>query len=445
MLSSVLAGFLIGTTAPAQRPVRDLVAQAGIKRTGTNGYEDYLDAASLMSGVNVEIDEAPSRETIADLERELAVAEAQLKNGSSERDRSVAEMTRDSAVASLQRLRPLVGTTLFQRQRSLVERTSRAWELIRRGNSKFVTDPRSAADATILFPEHASFRQLTKLARHRVAFEIASGRGDKAVETFIDAYMFTSKLPPTSLIAYFVQAAMYAILHRELDRWLPQLPAARLDQLISALSLKLSQNSAQLAYERDLDSTIQFVSKLFSDPTNFDDPDDAQSAALRKMTDSERQAILRRTVARVESYRPISRQHFALPEANWADAQPTAARPSEDEIDIGEMITPDAVGKVEIRLRAQARCAMLSVRAVKFRWEAGQFPRRLEEFVSEREAIDPLNGQTFELISNSGTLAIRSRGLRSTGPIGLFYRPPKPETPDPMANSVRSESGRQLE
>jgi len=438
-MTPVLASILMAVSP--QSPPSDLLTQIGIQRTGTNGYEEYLDAGTLVNRVSVDIDTAPTREDQEAVELRIRRAEAQIRAAKTEEERWEAELELSSARAELQRIRPLVGTTLIQRQRALVEGNRQIWELVRKGNAKVVRNPRSEYKWDTLIPELAAFRKLIRFARQKAAYEFASGRGDLAVETLTEAYIFTSNVPASSLIFHLSKGAMFAILHRALDQWLPSLPSRGLDRLEAAVAWPLGTIDALTAYENEMDFVTGVVSAVINDPHERYDLDEDAIREIRALSDAQRKSIVQLATARFRQYRQLARQIFSQPESTW----PTASidLPSDKSLNavISEMLMPAFLpGNLEARLRAQARVGILSIRAVRHRWETGSFPRQISDFVSAEDAKDPLSGKSFELISRGTGIEIRSPGVPSTGPIGLTYRPPTPEELAPPTAEVSSAS-----
>ena len=75
--------------------------------------------------------------------------------------------------------------------------------------------------------------------------------------------------------------------------------------------------------------------------------------------------------------------------------------------------------------RTQLRLFRASAAVMDFRWNHGYYPGSLEQLPDQTITYDPLTNGPFEYERTEASFRIYSRGTEDTGPIDLFYTPPR--------------------
>lgn len=406
-----------------------LAAQAGgiLKAfppaTGHNGYEEYVQAADFLSkgGPSMLLGWQPGRPRPA-------------KDPDDPTDEGPSKET----LALFDRLN---GMAPLDIRREALAKFGRSLDLVARGNAKPVFEPRTNMGPATLFPEYASFKNVTRLAVQASTVYAADGRTDLATKTLIDQLWFADNFGRSVLISHLVGIACTAIsvvgfqdilqhlseadavvLERSIDSLLAREPAVR-------ASLKAELAFSQSALEPLLSSKIsgKDLAGLFGD-----DEEGGQNAAMAKefgnMSPTARRKLVEGVRARQTAHAARMDRVFQRPEKEWIpgfraleeeqDVQPTNLSDA-----LISMVAPVYAQSIEaaVRNRTQMRLLKLYAQAVQYRWENFVWPERLD-------AIDPMNGLPYIYeVRADGTIRIASKGTKETGEIDLKYKRVAPE------------------
>jgi len=404
---------------------RSSISKAFPRPTGHNGYEEYVQAAEILSSAGIRdlLTWAPGRPRPA-------------KDPDDPDDPGPSK----EQLAIYDRLNAL--TPLEIRRESMLK-CGRALDLISRGNSKPVFDPRGDFGPDTLFPEYPAFRNVSRLALQASAVYAADGRTDLATKALLDQIWFADNFGRSVIISSLIATACSSIAIVGFQDILPRLSqsdAVTIEKSIDALMAKpLAVRSVlrgELSFSvKGLDLLASEKGDLsgffgFGDDDNDDDKEAvAQGKAMAKEFASLSPAARQKLIAGIKA-RQLARMNemdriFLKPEKDWIpefeslgerdDAQPTTLSDV-----IASMLTPvysQYVLAAE-RQRTQLRLLKLYAQAIQYRWEYSAWPGKLD-------AIDPMNGLLYIYeVKEDGTIRIASKGTKETGEIDLKYKRP---------------------
>ena len=324
--------------------------------------------------------------------------------------------------------------TKLDRRRDLARRLGRIETLIQQGNKKPVFYPSPMNFSTSL-PEISPLLNLGSALVEKAEVHFADGQVNQGFDTLTTVVEYGHKLSGAgSLIHNLVGRAIALPATRSFAKniALLSLPAARdLQQRIAALSELPSPLVA--AMRSEMQTIVASLPQFLEDPTNFvEDPEvERRMAELRDLPPQRKKAIADELVFAITRHGEARLQMFERPEREW----PAISR------QIEEMAGPeDPLAKVayasfvpeygrvdiiEIARRTQFRLMIVYCEVKQYRWEHGFLPSSLAKLEDQRIAYDPLTNGPFEYERTETAFRIYSRGTDDTGPIDLFYTPPR--------------------
>ena len=114
----------------------------------------------------------------------------------------------------------------------------------------------------------------------------------------------------------------------------------------------------------------------------------------------------------------------APPEAS-DDAAPIPKDLNQVAEQLGELFTPpmDGVASAAAKNRTQIRLLGLYASVIRYKWENGRLPQKLEDAVGAARVADPVGENPFTYTpAGPWSFTIVSRGWPAVGQIGLKYR-----------------------
>ena len=402
-----MTALLIAVTLAFQN--QGLLRRVVPEPKGRNGYEEYLMAGEIL--------EAPFASVYADWTPGTASAAGDSPETS-------------ALLRRLDTLPPL------EVRREELSRFGKALDLVARGNAKGAFDPRVEIGPDSLFPEYSSFRRVTKLAVRAASVYAADGRTDRAVRLLLDELTFSDNIARGTLIANLVGGAMQGIVFAAMDDLLPRLSRANavaIERWVEGLLARPPAVRTVLSAEDRM--TLASLRLVFENPKEagglFSGEEVSMSSEERRMADEFAgmskpvlEAVFRRLVSRLDARNRAVDRVLAGPERDWvagvsaiadtdADAKPLTVEDA-----LMEALAPSYMGfaAVAVRNRTQLRLLGLHAALLRYRWDTGRFPEKIE-------AIDPLTGgpYLYERLPD-GRMRLASKGVPQTGEIELRYR-----------------------
>ncbi len=388
--------FLVGAIQ-----TKSLLQEIGIRPTGQNGYEEYLQAAELTR---------------------------------SEEAKSFADWVPGQPFPG----RPNFVVPLEVRREEL-RRFGRVLDLVARGNAKRVFDPRSSLGPDTLFPEFASFRQISRFATRASSVYAADGDTSRAAATLLDILVFADNGARGVLISNLVGAANSAVALGAFVDLLPRLSrpdAVRVQRVVDGLLARPLAIRETMAAEaafgiagiRQAFAKKNVKNVFVSDDEGGPDPRGKRwQRELETTSPSGRQRLLGVIQARIDARTRAMERIFAGPERTWYDRfEALDGMNEENPQDLADALmgqtTPIFSGSTNaaVRVRTQLRLLSLHARLVQYRWDHGRYPKSLD-------VTDPLTGEPYLYeLHDDGTIRLASEGVPQTGEIELKYvRPAK--------------------
>ncbi|MCC7435584.1 MAG: hypothetical protein IT363_12935 [Methanoregulaceae archaeon] len=211
----------------AQGPDKPLLDQIGVKPTGRNGYEEFLQAGDVLA-----------RGMYDDLWR----ADQNLIHGGEIQPSRGSELAKEL----------FAGKNALERRRILVERFAEATRLLEAAAAKPIFDPRTQFDASTLFPQ---LRWIRYSAHHlvNVAYvQRASGNDRSSVETLLRGLLILDSVQRGPMICWLMGNVCQLFLLEEMVAALPELSlgaATALEQQAAALEARPPSIAESLAAE----------------------------------------------------------------------------------------------------------------------------------------------------------------------------------------------------
>lgn len=394
MIVSAVALLVLGL-APQDPKPRSIFAQVIENPTGRNGYEEYCQAA---------------------------------------------DFARQPRITELLNASFAVGAGLRERA-ILVAECAPIFELIRNGNAKPVFEPRKSLGMETLFPEFASFKQVAKIYVARSYVQMARGNSDAAVASLIEGLTFADRTAQSTLIAYLVRNAMFAILYSEVGPRFGALSVPACEKLIAygnqffekpePLAICLQGETA--FFEAALKELDKGGDGSFLDLGDW-------SKEFEQLSADSRRRLLGEAVKRHSKMLSDLVAQLDSAESTWDQPEEEKEASSLSEALI-ETISPaySQTLLTTLKVRTQVRLLRLHAAIQLFRWENLSYPSTLK-LLPEKYTKDPATDGTFEYTLLGNEYELFSKGTKSLGPVHLRYRSMKavPEEVPPPKLRVRA-------
>ncbi len=317
----------------------------------------------------------------------------------------------------------------YERNREIASRSARAFALMREGNKKPVSDPRTKLDTETLFPELADFKTLSKLAQSDMYVRFANGDTAGATTTFIDTATFVERsVPLPSLIACLVVIAQDAILLMNFEQFAHRLTLSDINR-VEAYARGRIQRS--LPFDKAMDTELVMMEEYLKTPPEDldifgDDDDDATLAAYKKLSSEERREFLERALA--INRRNVERlvATYRGRESTWKLFEPEKTGNALLDTLVSSLTIGDMAGQLfsaVAKQRTQWRLLLLHCQIEKYRLLHSKLPQSLGDLQRNDDIADPLTDDLFVYKPVSvRDFELYSKGTELTGPIAIRYR-----------------------
>lgn len=350
--------------------------------TGTNGYEEYLMAADLVSG--------------------------------------------DAFTKMVESISGGGTGTFLEANLALRDRFGRALELVRSGNAKGVKDPRAAYTLTTEFPELSPFRSLGRLFLADAYVHLAEGRSEAAAKDLADCIEFGRRIQITTTISMLVgssiqNGAFTEVRRRAIGFSIKALPPlTQVAQRLSAL-----EPPVRTTLRTEIEFIQWFAEEVLSGRASLDDFADADERAfiaLRRIQSapaSRKQSFLAGLRSALSGFGEQLARMLARPVREWRElSPPESSDPDVQEFlsvmpDLSGLVKRSAVQQVRYRLLA-AYCAVLE-----YKWNHDALPPNLDSLPDPGVASDPMSDGLMGYERRGNEFELYSRGSDLTGPIRL--------------------------
>jgi len=316
------------------------------------------------------------------------------------------------------------------------DRLGAAYDIIRIGNLKPVSDPRKDHIAESLFPELAGFKTLAKIGVNKAYVEFSDGRTGKAVDDLLEGLKFSRAIFGSTLTTSLVSVAIQAIFLAEFERHLGQLSLA--DAVVidrTCKSLIDQRFSVAEIYNRDYAMTLNSLDRLLERPSFLpDDQNQAFGPALKGLSDSDKLQLKDLVLQGLKSRYDAICQKLSGPESSWIRGyeEDDPLTPLDDKsISNLALAVVNALRSRSGNLQAQSGFAKgriqlmllrLHAKVIQFRWQNNRWPGKIDEFADAKAAIDPFTEEPFHYELKEGSYRLYSTGIPGIGPLELRYR-----------------------
>ncbi len=437
-MSAIFLGFALLSSSLGQPP--GLIEQLSIKATGQNGYEDYLRAADLT--------DRPDYKAL----------------GAWLNYRQFAKANQDKKDEEGNLTDPPVPPGLSPSSSELEVRRARAnfmeeaLELVRAGNRKPVSDPRTHIDALTLFPELAKFKELAKGFVDLAYVRFADGKSAQGTDALIQTLEMGNGISHGALLNVLVGIACDSLALAAFEAHLDQLSLADARRVETTCRRILGREPAIVASMRlEKQFSMNMLGDSLRSPAEFKkammifDFGGEESTALQERVESFSAQDLKRlaNLTLVEIAAEFDRVINALsrPEASWTTSvqgpdryEEALAQKDLKNITIEEMAMGLAsifhpissqAALAELRSRTQIRLLLLHAKIIEYRWQNAKVPEKLLDATDAKDVADPMSGEAFKYEAQErNRYRLFSVGRAETGDIELKYRRPiKKEKP----------------
>jgi hypothetical protein len=317
----------------------------------------------------------------------------------------------------------------YERTREIASRGERAFALMREGNKKPVSDPRTKLDMDTLFPELAIFKELCKLAQADMYVRFANGDTAGATTTFIETATFVERsVPLPSLIACLVFIAQDAILLASFEQFAHRLALSDINRLEAYARGRIQHT---LPFDKAMDTELTLMEEFLKTPPDDlsvfgDDDDDEAFAAYGKLSPEERRALMEKALA--INRRNVERlvATYRGPESTWKLFEPEKTGNAMLDSLVSAITIGDMAGQLfsaVAKQRTQWRLLLLHCLIEKYRILHAKLPQSLADLQRNDDIADPLTDDLFVYKPVSvRDFELYSKGTELTGPIAIRYR-----------------------
>jgi len=406
LLLTCLASLLMGQTGDAQRPT--LVQQVVTRHDPNNGYEDYVRAADVVRGTEID-------------------AYFDWRPGQYPRMPAVKG---DPVAATIPDFPDYLAA-----MRKVVEKFGPALDLIREGNRKRAYDPRVELNGKTTYPEVREFTRLGKLIRADAYVRFADGDSKGAVGDLLDGLTFARHIAVSAMIGELVSLLCESYMFGAFDEHIPQLSdkdALAVEHFVDSAIDEPEPFVKILANARDVH--IKMVADLLASKDaikSLAGENKALSDYLSGASQPEERDVLDGfTTAANACYGQMIAQLLG-DESTWTEpvdfgaglSRPSLVTMPQDavammlyEIQLASMVR---YFSLILTRRTQLRLLRLSAKIVEFRWHRNRLPANLAEAAPAALVYDPVAKAPFQYEITGETYRIYSKGTKATGQIEL--------------------------
>ncbi len=307
------------------------------------------------------------------------------------------------------------GATYLDTWREQVRRFSAIGDLVVKGNSKEVFDPKPRAHADEA-PELAGFPGVADYFVRSAYLALANGDSETAERNIETILLFVNNLDNGTEVSGKTAEACGDHVFKALKSYLPKFGVLELDRLADAISQLLALqpspiNTLQAIRHADVLAADEAVRNPVIVSTI--------NTSVESLSPANRERTIRQFVADEDAYLQSVMSTASLPEAKWEtvlvdETDPVATGLAK--ASIASSITPL---KNAAQLRTKLRIVRLMVRCYRYKWYFDKFPESLAIAVKGDEIFDPLSGEPFRYSPQADGIEIASVGTDWTGPIHL--------------------------
>lgn len=369
------------------------------QRTGTNGYEEFIDSIDKLD-----------RPALSRAEKDI----------------------------------PTWGQPNFLTgQRALWKCDSGSYSLVAKGVEKGSRFPMPEIDISTLFPQFADFKRIQKMTAAGVAVDFAEGRPLAACKKLETMLAFATQLSDTGeIISYFVGAAMLSIATQSFARYEAQIPLDACAGLERQANAGLATGCPKSNLVADLKCVNRTLDRLVQSPKAYmlevglrekDFEPDIDGKPSRNQQWCDQSPSYRASAA--NSFRGLftfySNQAVALlerPESQWEESADPLNNfelpwmPIWDILGAGPQVLTTL--KAEVIRRTRLRLLRLHVQVIRHKWVTGQLPQTLAELPDTKSTFDPVTEKPFQYLVSGATFDAWAEGTKKTGPIRLAKKSP---------------------
>jgi|GEM_PF-2719810 len=362
--------------------------------TGRNGYEEYVQAAIILS-----------RPENRALENYVRSAES----------RGAWQADRPASIPE--------GTNLLQAYRIEQRALAPAIRLIQAGNQKQVVYPSSHISVVTLFPELSYFKVAARMMRRNAFIAFADGNPTAGTQAILDGLIFSKKIAVGSAIHFLVSGACEQIMFGAVEEHLGGFSLRDVDQIQSwAESATSAPSGLAVTAETERKSIHDSVVDLLSDPTDLLDVVDIKDEDrpnfvknVKAIPSARREVIYNTFFKRLEWPWDAVLLRLQGPEKTWLDPIEVDASPDEP-AGLGNLGATEGQASVAIlqlmsllgagddqvlgmvpdaaRSRIQERLVGIYAGVLRSKWLNGKLPGTLREAFGT-EPLDPATGEAY--------------------------------------------------
>ena len=384
----MLAALIFSAIAQQQNQ-QTLFQQVIGQPTGRNGYEEYVAAADIAQRLN--------------LRTSLDYIDSNDRAG-----------------------------TKLDAQRAIAINMGQILSLIEQGNKKDVGFP-GAIDFSTALPEVIFFRDISRALVHTAEVRFADGQPNAAIDILTQTVVFGDKVSGAgpiihNLIGRIVSSQALQAVGNNVQYI--SSPSSR--SVITACSALLESDSPFLkslqsefiAVSNSLDDLFANPDRNFGITTGFEE-------LLRNASESEKLAAKQQIRFALQQQFQARIELLQSPESEWVQQSrqiDELAVPTDPLAKVMFVDLMPNLGRIDlyaIGRRTQLRLFRATAAVMDYRWNHGYYPSSLSQLPDQSIAYDPLTNGPFEYERTETAFRIYSRGTEDTGPIDLFYVPPR--------------------
>lgn len=419
----------------AQETPESLFRKYFPKPTGTNGFEEYLQAADIAQSPAFASHSAFFARIVAEAAGQPPID-----------DETGRPLPWPPAPAGLS-----PSSSQLDVQRQWVKACGRILDLVKTGNTKPAFDPRATFDFESTFPELSKFRSVARFLSMAAYVRFADGSSASGTDALLQALRFADAVGGLTMIHTLVQIAMQAIVMTQFSECLPQLSESDAKRIVADVGALLSRPSS-LASALERERTMMLEGIIKAKPSelielfglSFDESEAQSADFVKRLNSNQWQQVKAIVTSRLGRTYDQALQCLRGPETQWAammestagiEPEPPKSVSSLD--DVADHVVDAAVPSLAqlfvsaARIRTQLRLLRLHGMLIGFRWHHRRLPARLADAVGPGDLNDPFSGEPFQYQLLAGGYRLFSKGFANTGEIELRYQRPVSSGSDP--------------
>lgn len=311
----------------------------------------------------------------------------------------------------------------------------RVLALIREGMDKPLATPHEIVDENTTYPELAGFRNLARLLSMQIYVQLADGRTDAALETFLLGMQFGHRVQVgtiiNGLVGVAIQSTVMKPIATHLDK-LSQYQCMRLQRIVENIEEWRSPVLLLLGAEKSYTirileqkrssakSLVDFLELIAGSYDEDADPNSENSRHRRLIQKSMQQIEEQANALNATIDEAVQRLRVIYDHALLNATLPAKQRTKLPSAGLFDTTTPGGVLASSLTVnfnqviekydRILTQTRLLGVRAAigSFRWEYSRLPTGLAELHLGKRAIDPTTGEAFGYIRTGETYELKS-------------------------------------